>query len=64
MNILFFDDSTYTYLFWVHVATGKMQEHSSPGIVWSTVKNVKTELHINEHCSQQMEVHLKFSFTM
>lgn len=32
--------------------------------VWSTVKNVKTELHINEHCSQQMEVHLKFSFTM
>ena len=32
MNILFFDDSTYTYLFWGHVATGKMQEHSSPSI--------------------------------
>ena len=65
MNIFFFNDSTYTYLFWVHVASGKMQEHFfSRCTVWSTVKSVKTELHINEHCSQQMEVHLKFSFTM
>ena len=32
MNIFFFNDSTYTYLFWVHVASGNMQEHFSPGI--------------------------------
>ena len=29
---LVMNDSTYTYLFWVLVASGKMQDHFSPGV--------------------------------
>ena len=53
----------------IHCGCTGLQEKGkssiSPGIQFGQhlFINVKTELGINEYCSQQMEVHLKFSFS-